>query len=106
MPQSGSEPWFGPELLQTGLKSGPRFGIVPKLNWKSGSRFGRGPNVVNPVQTEPDPKPEGTVLTAATVLQVALRNKGSVTRLILTLVLCRSDSELAAHAIALKIYSS
>jgi len=71
MPQSGSEPWFGPELLRTGPKSGSRFSIVPKLNRKSSSRFGRGPNVVNPVRTEPDPEPEGTVLTAATVLQVA-----------------------------------
>jgi len=44
MPQSGSEPRFGPEPFRTGPKSGPRFGIVPKLNWKSGSRFGRGPN--------------------------------------------------------------
>jgi len=59
MLQSSPEPRFRPELLQTGLKSSPRFGIVPKLNWKSSSRFGRGPNVVNPVQTELDPKPEG-----------------------------------------------
>jgi len=66
MPQSGSEPRFGPEPFRTGPKSGPRFSIAPELNWKSGSRFGRGPNVVNPVRTEPDPKPEGTVLTAAT----------------------------------------
>ena len=105
MLQSGSEPRFGPEPFWTGPKSSPRFSIVPELNWKSGSRFRRGPNVVNPVQTELDPEPEGTVLTAATVLQGALRNKSSVTHLILTLVLCWSDSELAAHAIALKIYS-
>jgi len=66
MPQSGSEPRFGPKPFRTGPKSGPRFGIVPELNRKSSSRFGRGPNVVNPVRTEPDPEPKGTVLTAAT----------------------------------------
>jgi len=69
MPQSGPEPWFRPKLLRTGLKSGPRFSIVPKLNRKSSSRFGRGPNVVNPVWTKPDPEPQGTIPTAATVLQ-------------------------------------
>ena len=57
MLQSSSEPQFKPELLQTGPKSGSRFGIAPELNWKSGSRFRRGPNVVNLVQTEPDPEP-------------------------------------------------
>jgi len=66
MPQSGSEPRFGPEPFRTGPKSGPRFGIAPELNRKSSSRFRRGPNVVNPVRTEPDPEPEGTILTAAT----------------------------------------
>ena len=57
MLQSSSEPRFEPELLRTGPKSGPRFGIAPELNRKSSSRFGRGPNVVNLVQTEPDPEP-------------------------------------------------
>jgi len=57
MPQSGSEPRFGPELLRTGPKSGPRFGIAPELNRKSGSRFGRGAIVVNLVQTKLDPEP-------------------------------------------------
>ena len=76
MPQSGSEPWFGPELLQTGPKSGSKFGIALEPNLKSGSGFGKGPNVVNLVQTELDPNlkviaQRWAAASTATVLQVA-----------------------------------
>ena len=48
MPQSGSEPRFGPELLRTGPKSGPKSGMGPELNLKSGSRFGSVPRSGEP----------------------------------------------------------
>jgi len=76
MLQSSSEPRFRPELLQTGLKSGPRFGIVPELNQKSGSRFRRGAIVVNLVQTKPDPKPVITPAAATAMREVALPRWG------------------------------
>ena len=77
MPQSGSEPRFGPEPLRTGPKSGPRFGIVPELNRKSGSGFGREPDVVNLVQTEPDPEPVIPPAAATATREVALPRRGN-----------------------------
>ena len=49
----------------------PTMVVVAVQGAPPSSRFGRGPNVVNPVRTEPDPEPEGTVPAAATVLQAA-----------------------------------
>ena len=61
MPQSGSEPRFGPELLRTGPKSGSRFGIGPEPNPKSGSGFppgGTQPRSREPRSDRTGPEPE------------------------------------------------
>src|SRR5260221_6583200 len=66
MPQSGSEPRFGPEPFRTGPKSGSRFGNGAEPDRKSGSRFGGPPEVVNRVRTELDLnlRVEGRVVSA------------------------------------------
>jgi len=55
MLQSSSEPWFEPELFQTGPRSGPEFNIRPEPNLKSSLGFGGALNPCEPIQTQTGP---------------------------------------------------
>ena len=65
MPQSGSEPRFGPELLRTGPKSGPKSSMGPEPNLKSGSQFGSVPRSGEPRSDRTEPEPDALLALSA-----------------------------------------
>jgi len=70
--QSGSEPRFEPELLQTGPRSGSKFRVGAEPNPKSGSGFRGGPKMVNLVWTRTGPELGAVESEQHLPLQVAL----------------------------------